>query len=179
MILCVVLYSDRGILVINVLVQTLESTEKFDFCLNFILLSCCSQILCRNCIFFVTAGEDRRCPHCRNGVWNPLHIPFIHQLLDEYVHHCSRDVCLEIFSNRESFENHGEQCLIDHAITDDELENYLSIYTPNAFIDIFYYNLPLIYRLAEYAAMDLWWYSLDLQDFLNENDFGNGQDIFM
>ena len=45
--------------------------------------------------------------------------------------------------------------------------------------DSFYYNLPLVYRLAEYASVDLWWYSLDLQDFLNENDFGNNDNIFM
>ena len=36
------------------------------------------------------------------------------------------------------------------------------------------YNLPLIYRLAEYASVDEWWYSLDLQDFLNEKDLGVG-----
>ena len=123
--------------------------------------------------------EDRRCPHCRDGVWNPLFIPWIHRLLEDYVHWCSRDACQQIFVDRETLENHGTQCIIDYPVLDEELENYLNIYTPTAFINIFYYNLPLIYRLAEYAAIDVWWYSLDLQDFLNENDFGNGQDIFM
>ena len=84
-----------------------------------------------------------------------------------------------MFSDRASLENHAERCIPDNVLTDDELENHLNIYTPNAFTDLFYYNLPLVYRLAEYASIDLWWYSLNLQDFLNENDFGNGNDIFM
>ena len=61
----------------------------------------------------------------------------------------------------------------------DELQSYIETYIPHAFTDLSYYNLPLVYRLAEYASVDLWWYSLDLQDFLNENDFGNGDNIFM
>ena len=125
------------------------------------------------------AGEDRRCPYCRDGVWNPLFIPWIHRLLDNYVQWCARDACQQLFINQENLESHAEQCLIDHPVLEEELENYLTIYSPTAFIDIFYYNLPLIHNLAEHTAIDLWWYSLDLQDFLNENDFGNGQDIFM
>ena len=112
-------------------------------------------------------------------MWNPIYVHFLHQLIEEYVDHCPRETCLELFSTREMLENHAERCLLENPVTEYELQFFLETYTPHAFCDVFYYNLPLIHRLAEYAAIDLWWYSLDLQDFLNENDFGNGQDIFM
>ena len=146
---------------------------------QFNITSCCSKVLCRLSTGFITVGEDSRCPHCRSGIWNPLFVPYIHRQIDDYVEYCARDGCQEFFADRASLENHTERCNRDNPITDDELDNYLHIYTPHAFCDLFYYNLPLIYRLAEYASVDLWWYSLDLQDFLNENDFGNGNDIFM
>ena len=61
-----------------------------------------------------------------------------------------------MFADRVSLEEHAEKCNRDHMITDDELQSYLETYTPHAFTDIFYYNLPLVYRLADYASVDLW-----------------------
>ena len=124
-------------------------------------------------------SENRRCPNCRRGIWNPIYIHFIHLLLDEYVDFCPREDCQELFPSGELLENHAERCLMENPVTEHELEHYIQTYTPNAFCDVFYYNLPLIYRLAEYASVDEWWYILDLQDFLNEDDFGGGNDIFM
>ena len=72
-----------------------------------------------------------------------------------------------------------ERCNEQNSITEEELDCYFRAYSAQEFCDIFYYNLQLIYRLAEYTCVDAWGYSLDLQDFLNENDFGDGWDIFM
>ena len=129
--------------------------------------------MCKKCYFILRAGEDRRCPHCRNEEWGPLFIPFIHRLLDSVVHICQREVCQEIFPDRLSLESHCTQCLINHEVLDEELSFYIYCFTPAAFIKIFSYNLPLISRLADYAMIDLWWYGLELQEFLDENDFVN------
>ena len=104
---------------------------------------------------------------------------FLHLLLEENIYFCARESCQEGFGTREQLEGHAERCLSQNPVTNQELESFMHQYMPHVFVDLFYYNLPLIYQLAEFTSVDQWWYSLDLQDFLNENDFGGGQDIFM
>ena len=104
---------------------------------------------------------------------------FLHLLLEDHFYFCARETCQEGFATHEQLEDHAERCLLQNPVTNHELDSFFHLYMPHAFCDLFYYNLPLIYKLAEYTSVDEWWYSLDLQDFLNENDFGGGQDIFM